>query len=567
MGPRRRGKGGKGLAVVDGLDPEEMTKEQLLQHMLRMRQELDRERQERNSFQLECNRIQGYWEITRRELEERKAELRTRDREMEEAQERHQLEIKVYKQKVKHLLHEQQENLTELKAEGVLSLRKAQKDHWEQEEDMWKEKHSLNARLKEQELANEAAISKLCLKHEEEMSRLRSDFELQTKEMEAKYTRKMQALRDELDLRRKTEIHELEERKNTQISELIGNHEGAFGAIKNYYNDITAKNLTLINLLKEQVEELKKKQAVLEKEKADVLRENKGLAEPLHEAQEQVAELQKKLVNYYRDKEALVVSAQPCPSMGSATWCAVIAGQSKSCSACCVFVGSQMGIQRETATESSPTAGGLVWLLPGFLSAVHSPPSPEHISNTSQIILCSLILLSHSQNSKAHLKIAQKELKDLQWEHEVLEQRFSQVQSERDDLYQNFTRAINEVQQKTGYKNLLLEHKLHSLLSLLEQKEVELSEVLAAADIDPSALSLVSHKLEDVLNSKNATIQDLQIQLARVCKAHNDMLQTFEAKLTAFGIPLDNLGFQPLSFPLPGQELGKGPAGLVSVPT
>lgn len=69
-------------------------------------------------------------------------------------------------------------------------------------------------------------------------------------EMEAKYTKKMQALRDEMDLRRKTEIHELEERKNTQISELMGNHEGAFGAIKNYYNDISAKNLTLINLLK-----------------------------------------------------------------------------------------------------------------------------------------------------------------------------------------------------------------------------------------------------------------------------------------------------------------------------
>ncbi|XP_059713564.1 differentially expressed in FDCP 8 homolog isoform X5 [Haemorhous mexicanus] len=485
MAPKKRGgKGAKGPTVVDALAPEDMSKEQLLEHMVRLRQELDRERQERNSFQLECNRIQGCWEITRRELEERKAELRTRDREMEEAQERHQLEIKVYKQKVKHLLHEQQENLTELKAEGVLSLRRAQKDHWEQEQELWKEKRSLNIRLNEQELANEAAITNLCLKHEEEMARLRSDFELQTKagpnphsfEMEAKYTRKMQALRDELDLRRKTEIHELEERKNTQISELIGNHEGAFGAIKNYYNDITAKNLTLINLLKEQVEELKKKEAVLEKEKADVMRENKGLTEPLQEAQELVAELQKKLVHYYRDKEALMTS-------------------------------------------------------------------------------------------KAHLKIAQKELKDLQWEHEVLEQRFSQVQEERDDLYQNFTKAINEVQQKTGFKNLLLERKLHGLLTLLEQKEVELSEVLAASNLDPSALALVSHKLEDMLNSKNATIQDLQIQLARVCKAHNDMLQTFKAKLTAFGIPLDNLGFQPLSFPIPGQELGQGPAGLVSVPT
>ncbi|NXD03272.1 DRC4 protein, partial [Certhia familiaris] len=276
---------------------------QLLEHIVRVRQELDRERQERNSFQLECNRIQSYWEITRQELEERKAELRTRDREMEEAEERHQLEIKVYKQKVKHLLHEQQENLTELKAEGVLSLRRAQKDHWDQEQELWKEKRSLNIRLKEQELANEAAITNLCLVLSASFSPALTIF---PPEMEAKYTRKMQALRDEMDLRRKTEIHELEERKNTQISELIGNHEGAFGAIKNYYSDITAKNLALINLLKEQVEELKKKEIVLEKEKAEVLLQNKELTEPLQEAQELVAELQKKLVHYYRDKETLM---------------------------------------------------------------------------------------------------------------------------------------------------------------------------------------------------------------------------------------------------------------------
>lgn len=57
-------------------------------------------------------------------------------------------------------------------------------------------------------------------------------------------------LRDELDLRRKTEIHEVEERKNSHISELMRNHEKAFSDIKNYYNDITLKNLALISLLK-----------------------------------------------------------------------------------------------------------------------------------------------------------------------------------------------------------------------------------------------------------------------------------------------------------------------------
>lgn len=86
-----------------------------------------------------------------------------------------------------------------------------------------------------------------------------------------------------------------------------------------------------------------------------------------------------------------------------------------------------MGIQRGTGRETNPTAGRLVWVLPGFLSAAPSPPFPEHISDTSQTILCSLTLPFHSQNSKAHLKITQKELKDLQWEHEVLEQRFSKV--------------------------------------------------------------------------------------------------------------------------------------------
>ncbi len=60
----------------------------------------------------------------------------------------------------------------------------------------------------------------------------------------------MRALRDELDLRRKTEIHEVEERKNSQINTLMKNHEKAFSDIKNYYNDITLNNLALINTLK-----------------------------------------------------------------------------------------------------------------------------------------------------------------------------------------------------------------------------------------------------------------------------------------------------------------------------
>jgi hypothetical protein len=46
------------------------------------------------------------------------------------------------------------------------------------------------------------------------------------------------------------ETTEVEERKNAQIAILIKNHENAFTEMKNYYNDITLNNLSLIKSMK-----------------------------------------------------------------------------------------------------------------------------------------------------------------------------------------------------------------------------------------------------------------------------------------------------------------------------
>ncbi|XP_039619335.1 dynein regulatory complex subunit 4 [Polypterus senegalus] len=473
---KKSAKGKKTPTVVDGVSTEEMSKEQLEEHIVRLREELDREREERNYFQLERDKIHTFWEITRRQLEEKKAELRNKDREMEDSEERHQVEIKVYKQKVKHLMYEHQNNTSELKAEGVVAMTIAQKEHSSEENELRKGIRALKIDIKEQELGNENLVKNLKLKHDEEITKLQSDFERQVKEIEVKYEKKMRVLRDELDLRRKNEIHEIEERKNSQINTLMKNHEKAFSDIKNYYNDITLNNLALINSLKEQVEELKKKDERLQKEMTEAQLQNKKLTERLQKAREEVAELQKQLANYKKDKASLA-------------------------------------------------------------------------------------------NTKARLKVANKEMSDLKWEHEVLEQRFSKVQSERDELYQKFVKAIQEVQQKSGFKNLLLERKLLALTETLEKKEAQLNEVLSASNLDPAALTVVTRKLEDVLDSKNTAIKDLQYELARVCKAHNDLLRTYEAKLNAFGIPVDELGFKPLESTVSGQTLGQGPAGLVSAPT
>ena len=104
--------------MVDASPVDEMTPEQLRDHNDRLREEVDREREERNFFQLERDKVNAFWEISKKQLDEAKATIRVKERELEDAEERHQVEIKVYKQKVKHLLYEHQSDVTELKQEG-----------------------------------------------------------------------------------------------------------------------------------------------------------------------------------------------------------------------------------------------------------------------------------------------------------------------------------------------------------------------------------------------------------------------------------------------------------------
>jgi hypothetical protein len=55
--------------------------------------QLSREREERNYYQLERDRLSTFWEVSNKQLDECRAECRVKDRELEEAEERHQVPI------------------------------------------------------------------------------------------------------------------------------------------------------------------------------------------------------------------------------------------------------------------------------------------------------------------------------------------------------------------------------------------------------------------------------------------------------------------------------------------
>ena len=83
------------------------------------------------------------------------------------------------------------------------------------------------------------------------MDVLEQTLENNKKNLIAVYEQKMKDLEKELSLRMKVEIHEIEERKNNHINDLMVNHETAFREMKQYYNDITKENLDIIKQLQE----------------------------------------------------------------------------------------------------------------------------------------------------------------------------------------------------------------------------------------------------------------------------------------------------------------------------
>ena len=67
--------------------------------------------------------------------------------------------VQVYKQKVKHLLYEQQNNISTLKADGELGLKLAGEEAAKREAELHKDCRNLNLQLKEQVLKSGKSAS------------------------------------------------------------------------------------------------------------------------------------------------------------------------------------------------------------------------------------------------------------------------------------------------------------------------------------------------------------------------------------------------------------------------
>ena len=87
-----------------------------------------REEHDFHEFQQQREKVNYFWIVEKKKVEDKRVELRNKDRELQDLQEKHQVEIKIYKQRLKHLLYEHQNEITHKKTETEKALKMAQDD-------------------------------------------------------------------------------------------------------------------------------------------------------------------------------------------------------------------------------------------------------------------------------------------------------------------------------------------------------------------------------------------------------------------------------------------------------
>ncbi|RNF20202.1 trypanin-like protein [Trypanosoma conorhini] len=259
----------------------------------------------RNYFQLERDRIISFWEVSKKELEELRTELRRREDEKAEAAERQEVETKVFKQKIRHMMYEHQLQISEMTGEAERTLAIREEEYRQKERNAGSEIRDAKLMLQAQENEHRDMTAALTLSHDQDIAEQQLAFERKNKEMHLMYEKKMRDLREEMDQRRREEISLIERRKSDHIAELREMHERTFREMKEYYSEITSNNLETIRTLKDEVYARKRTEAHNERTMMDVAQRNKKLTEPLAKLQRQKRELEQDLINYASDKEKL----------------------------------------------------------------------------------------------------------------------------------------------------------------------------------------------------------------------------------------------------------------------
>lgn len=216
------------------------------------------------------------------------------------------MEITVYKQKLRHVLSEQHNAITEVKMDAVAASSLVKRKHMQSELSLHRNHQGLQEELTEKKFFIESRVKALQLKHQVGLMELTNDYERRIRDIEVKYHKKMELMIEKEEEKRRVAVAEIDDRMKSREVTLIEEHDRALRRAKEHLCSTEKKLLADRRMLKEELTKLEKRQRRVSRELSAAQKENKRLTEVLTEAQQKLSEQQRELEEHNRNKPKMV---------------------------------------------------------------------------------------------------------------------------------------------------------------------------------------------------------------------------------------------------------------------
>ena len=257
------------------------------------------------SIQYNCERerINYFWIIAKKELEERKAELSNKEREKDEIKNRHDIELKQKKQMIKHVRFQDLDQLTDLKIQQEIQLKSEEDRNRVEARQLKADVRALKVQDKEQDLRNEGYIKVMQKDYDKKLTMMRQEYERMANEISKQYQHKMKLLRAEMEDKRKRMIDDLESQKEDLIKDIVGKNRDELTQLQHFFTDVSNNSVDLLKSMKQSLKESQKELEKKLKEKSDKEKEEKKLTGPLNTMNKKIDVTEKDIIKKASLKE------------------------------------------------------------------------------------------------------------------------------------------------------------------------------------------------------------------------------------------------------------------------
>ena len=151
------GSGGANADAIQAANAVDDTMDEELRKTLRyecraLKKAIEREEVATGQYNDERLRINYFWLVAKKEKEDKEAELRNKNREHQDLREKNDITIKIWRQRLKHLLFQNLDKETMVKKQGQIKLKNAEDEHRINERELKQDLRALKVMEKEQDV-------------------------------------------------------------------------------------------------------------------------------------------------------------------------------------------------------------------------------------------------------------------------------------------------------------------------------------------------------------------------------------------------------------------------------